>query len=118
YELIDGEVFVAPSPDAEHQRLSVRLSYYLYGYLREQPIGEVFTAPFDVELDEDNVFQPDLLVVLSEHGQRVGRHVRGAPDLVVEILSPSTAVRDRNVKLTTYAARGVAELWLAEPRTR
>ena len=119
YELIEGEVDVAPSPSMEHQRLSIRLAYALMKYFERKPVGEVLTAPMDVELDAANVYQPDLIVVLEENSRILTKaRVVGAPDLIVEILSSGTAMKDRNVKLQRYAKAGVREAWLADPARR
>lgn len=115
YELIEGEVEVAPSPNEKHQRVTLALAARIYVYLEANPIGRVYTAPFDVELDEGNVYQPDVLVVLEGGaGTITAKRVVGAPDLAVEVLSRGTALRDRNVKLRRYAAAGVREVWLAD----
>jgi len=119
YELIDGDAYVSPSPSRRHQWFVLELGRLLRNFLEQQPIGEVYVAPFDVDLDQENVFQPDLLVVLSGHADRLlESHVLGAPDLVVEVLSPSTTDRDRKQKFRQYAAKGVAEVWLADPNAR
>jgi len=115
YELIEGEVEVAPSPNEKHQRVTLALAARIYMYLESHAIGRVYTAPFDVELDEENVYQPDVLVVLEAGaGTITARRVLGAPDLAVEVLSKGTALRDRNVKLHRYGAAGVREVWLAD----
>src|SRR5206468_3747005 len=83
------------------------------------PVGRAYVAPFDVRFDEANVYQPDVLVVLEGHAARVTKkRVEGAPDLVVEVISPGTAVKDRNVKLRAYVRFGVREAWLVEAERR
>lgn len=119
YELIDGEAYVSPSPSRRHQEFIFELARLLGNYLEEHPIAKAFLAPLDVELDEENVFQPDVFVVLNTHSDRLlESHVVGAPDLVIEVLSPSNATRDRNLKFRRYAAKDVAEVWLADPNAR
>ena len=81
-------------------------------------IGRLFTAPIDVEFEPKNVFQPDAVVVLNIHLNRVAeKKIIGPPDLVVEIASPSTAVFDRLVKYEKYARAGITEYWLIKPTT-
>ena len=116
YELIDGEACMTPSPLEIHQRLVLNLASELLKYLDANPVGRVYVAPFDVELNASNVFQPDIIFILNEHGDRItASRVTGAPDLVIEILSPSTASRDKNIKFRTYASSGVHEVWIVEP---
>src|SRR5689334_23752760 len=91
HELIDGEHYVTPSPASKHQRVSGRLFGELYGFLKQTPIGEIFHAPFDVVLSRFDVVEPDLLIVLNGQSDLITeKHVRGAPAIVVEILSPGT----------------------------
>lgn len=116
YQLIDGELHMAPAPNLYHQKISWNLVKLLSCYLDTQQVGQAFCAPCDVYLDAHNVVQPDLLFVatgnlhiLAEDG------VRGAPDLVVEILSPATALLDTKTKRAIYARSGVKEMWLVDP---
>jgi Uma2 family endonuclease len=119
YELVEGEVFMTPAPGEAHQRVVVRLSRLLDEHLETTGQGRVYVAPFDVELDAENVFQPDLLVVLAAHLARVEpTHLAGAPDLAVEVLSPTSARRDRIVKLGAYARAAVPETWVIDPEVR
>ena len=119
YELIDGEVFVMPSPGELHQRLVARIWRGFDEYFDRHEAGRAYVAPFDVRFDEANVYQPDVVVVLEEHAGRVtAKRVEGAPDLVVEVLSAGTAVKDRNVKLRAYARFGVTEAWLVDAERR
>lgn len=114
-EIIDGEMFVTPSPIASHQTILVNLLRELLDYLKRHPIGKVFVAPLDVILSDYDVLQPDLLVVLNERKGIIKDWVRGAPDLAVEILSPTTEARDRGIKLKAYARFGVKEYWIVDP---
>ena len=116
-ELLDGELVMAPAPDLRHQRINTRLSALVHAFVNERNIGEVFHPPCDVVLSPTDVVQPDLIFVSRERKSilREGDAVRGAPDLVVEILSPSTADRDRKLKRALYAAHGVTEYWLVDP---
>jgi Uma2 family endonuclease len=119
YELIQGELFVAPAPNRHHQRIVVNLTYLLSHFLRGHKLGELYTGPFDVYLTNHDVLQPDIvyvgndrLAILTDEG------ALGAPTLVVEILSPTTAQQDRTTKKRIYAKNGVEELWLVVPSTR
>jgi Uma2 family endonuclease len=97
----------------------VRLSHYLFVHVELVGRGRVFTGPLDVELGPKDVFQPDVVVILNAHLDRVAaKKIIGAPDLVVEVASPSTAVFDRVVKYEKYAHAGIAEYWIVKPTTR
>ena len=117
-EIIEGELFVTPSPNLDHQRISRRIELAVANYLEAHPIGEIFDAPMDVILSDFDVLEPDLLVVLNEHREILKTWVEGTPDLVVEILSPSTSHRDRGLKLKAYARHGVTEYWIVDPEQR
>ncbi len=91
----------------------------LLKYLEEHPLGELYDAPFDVYLSENDVFQPDIVFVKRENfGVLTDAGVEGTPDFVVEILSPSNAYLDKKAKLRVYARTGVKELWVVDPETR
>lgn len=116
HELIDGAHCVTPSPATRHQRLSWRLAQVLGRYLDAHPIGEAFYAPYDVVLSVFDVVEPDLLLVLRDQiGVITHQHVRGAPALVVEILSSATREIDEGAKLRLYERSGVREYWLVDP---
>ena len=116
-ELLDGEFIMAPAPSIGHQRIDTRLVSSLHTFVKERCLGEVLCPPCDVVLSNTNVVQPDLLFVSREreHILRGGDNVQGAQDLVVEILSPSTAARDKSLKRDLYAKHGVLEYWLVDP---
>lgn len=119
YEVIGGELVMAPGPGSDHQAISRDLEFLLLRFVRERKLGEVFDAPLDVILDEDNVFQPDLLFVAAANLAIVRKAgVFGAPDLVVEVLSSSTAENDRYHKRDAYERSGVKEYWLVDPENR
>ena len=116
HEIIDGEHYVTPSPITKHQRVAVQLTFALAAYLRGHPIGEVFAAPFDVVLSDLDVVEPDLLYISRERADILtDKHVRGAPDLVIEILSPGTRKTDELVKRKLYERFGVNEYWVVDP---
>ena len=116
YEIIDGELFVTPAPSPIHQRVSRRLQRMLEDYFHSRGLGEVFNAPIDLILTFHDVVQPDLVVATP--AQVSARGIEGAPLLVVEILSPSTAKQDRTVKAQRYGALGVVHYWMVEPEAR
>ncbi|MBN8618967.1 MAG: Uma2 family endonuclease [Anaerolineae bacterium] len=112
-ELIEGEVILSPAPIPQHQRCSRRLLITLDSLI---PHGEVFDAPIDLLLDGENVLQPDLVWV-AEGGRCIitDKLLRGAPELVVEILSPGSTRLDRDTKFTVYERHGVREYWIVDP---
>ena len=119
YELLDGELVMAPSPNMRHQEIAARLFVLLYLFVEESTLGKVFDAPSDVVLWESGhrrVVQPDLLFISAARVDIITEaNVQGAPDLVVEILSPSTERTDRGYKRDLYALNGVGEYWQVEP---
>ena len=112
YELIDGEAYIIPAPDTDHQRAVLNLAIFLRQAIRD--LSEVFIAPLDVILADDTSLQPDVLLVRPDGRARLKRSVEGPPDLVVEILSPTSRRRDRGIKQITYARFGVGEYWLVD----
>ncbi len=120
YEAIGGELCVTPPPKFEHQRISHRLAVALDRILVAPGHGVVVAAPVGVEFpDTEEGVQPDLLFVSNERAGIIRRGwLRGAPDLVVEILSPSTAGRDRGKKLDLYRRHGVGEYWIVDRERR
>lgn len=120
YELIDGVPYMMSAPSPTHQRISVELATQLRTYLRGKRC-EVFPAPFDVRLNADQenntVVQPDISVICDPN-KIDERGCKGAPDMVIEILSPSTALYDQNTKFDKYLEAGVKEYWLVSPDER
>ncbi len=114
-EIIDGELIVSPSPFADHQRALLKLSTMIDAYLETHPIGEVFIAPLDNILAQEQVFQPDLFYIRKERLGIVSGWVFGPPDLAVEILSESSRRRDRIRKRELYEQFGVSEYWIVDP---
>lgn len=112
-ELIEGELFVTPSPTPLHQLIEHRLSVLLDQAIVQGGLGIVMSAPLDVILDEYTVLQPDLVAILRERRETFGeKGIEGAPSLAVEIESPSSTSRDRGDKKDLYARFGVPEYWL------
>jgi Uma2 family endonuclease len=113
YEVVRGVLLMSPAPEMAHQGVIAEI----FGYLREQIFfsrrGLVFTGPVDVVLAPKTTVQPDVLVILKEHLDRMQeKRVMGAPDLAVEVISPSSATYDRLVKYSVYEQAGVPEYWL------
>ena len=119
YQLIEGELFIAPAPNRYHQDITFNLEYILHEYLEEYPIRKLYHASFDVYLDEHNVFQPDIVFVSKARlSILTNAGAEGAPDFVVEILSPKTAQLDRVQKRQVYTRAGVQELWIINPERK
>ena len=114
HELIDGEHYVIPAPVRRHQQLSMRLIFALGSHLLEQPRGEVYAAPLDVILSDFDVVQPDVLFVSNERQEVLGEWIHGAPDIVIELLSPETRRRDEITKRRLYERVGVREYWIVD----
>jgi len=118
YEVIRGHLYVSPSPSAIHQRALSRLFSRLDRFVREQSLGEVFFAPFDILLPEGLAapVQPDLVFIRAgEEPDDVAQNFQGVPALVVEVLSPSTRRYDLGTKLGAYLEAGIPEVWFADP---
>jgi Uma2 family endonuclease len=116
HEIIDGEDFVSPAPFLRHQAIVRCFIAALHPFVQANGLGEVFPAPVDVLLSRHDIVQPDLVFIAKEHlGILTEANVQGAPDLVIEILSPSTRKRDQGIKLERYERFGVREYWLADP---
>jgi Uma2 family endonuclease len=116
YEIIDDELVVTPGPSTRHQRVVMRLASALHAFATARDLGEVLPGPVDVLFAEGDYFEPDIVFVAKERAHLIrDRGVEGPPDLVVEILSPSTAGRDRGIKLERYRLFGVAAYWVVDP---
>ncbi|WP_003544372.1 Uma2 family endonuclease [Desulfotomaculum nigrificans] len=114
YELIGGELIMVPSPKPRHQRVSAKISFQFESFLRQNPLGEVYYAPIDVLLG-DQVVQPDIIFISDNRLNIVGElNIQGAPDLVIEVLSPSTASYDKKKKGQIYLKYGVKEYWTVD----
>ena len=117
YELLDGDLMMVPAPNVKHQRVSARLHVELHRFIEDRGLGTLLYAPCDVVLSDADVVQPDLLFVSRDREEQLIKrdNVRGAPDLVIEILSPSSAKADRGLKRELYGRYGVTEYWLVDP---
>ena len=117
-ELVYGYVREPAMPSFGHQAILLRLATLLHSHVRDRKLGQVCSADVVLDKDLDLVVQPDLFFISNERMGMVDERVWGAPDLVVEIASPSTEHRDRTVKLAWYRKYGVRECWLVYPRDR
>lgn len=118
-EIIDGELIVTPAPIPPHELLTIELVFAFGAVVRPGRLGRLFTAPTDVLLPDGGALQPDLVFVRSERLGIVGRTaIEGPPDIVVEVLSPTTRSRDLGRKKALYALLGVPEYWLVDPERR
>ena len=116
YEVITGRLVMSPSPDTEHQRVSGNLYLSLRLWADQRDAGEVFAAPYDVVLGAEDICQPDLLFVFKARSSIVTKqNIQGAPDLIIEILSPGTSRQDWKDKKIAYEQHGVLHYWLVDP---
>ena len=119
YELIDGELIMVGAPNMEHQSIQVEIGWRVVTFVKDGDLGWVFNPPTDILLTDHHVVQPDLIFVSREREHIITEaNIQGAPDLVVEILSPSSSTRDRRDKFDLYATHGVAEYWMISPEAR
>ncbi len=112
---------MSPAPSPKHQEIIANLYGYLWDYLKKHAIGKVFFAPIDVILSENlaTPVQPDLLFIAKDRlGIVKEKFIDGAPDLIVEVLSPGNPTHDRQIKYQVYAQAGVREYWLIDPESQ
>ena len=119
WEIIRGELFMTPAPTTNHQRASRNLERILDDYVTEHDLGEMFYAPTDVVFSDTDITQPDLLYISKERGRIITEaNIQGAPDLIVEIKSPSTKKLDTQLKRRLYARYRVREYWVVDPESK
>lgn len=119
YEIIEGELFVTPSPFPDHQYPTGELFAILRQFVREHQLGNIWFAPFDVLISENTIVQPDVCFIRTENAPAEWViPYRGVPDLVIEVLSDSTYKIDEQIKFKSYEKAGVQEYWLVSPRTK
>jgi len=117
YEVINGELIMVAAPNTGHQFVSGNIYFELYRFIQKRKIGKILDAPVDVLLSESNVVQPDIFFVSKENSKIVTeKNISGAPDMVIEIISPSTAYYDLLEKKELYAVHGIKEYWIVEPK--
>ncbi len=116
FQLIAGEIIEMTSPSLYHQEVLLNLVSEFRNFLLKNKIGKVFVAPSDVYFSETEVYQPDIIILLNESFSKMKENkIEGAPDLVVEVLSPSTAYYDLKHKKSIYEKHGVREYWVVDP---
>ncbi|HEX5317278.1 MAG TPA: Uma2 family endonuclease, partial [Candidatus Kapabacteria bacterium] len=119
YELIDGQILIVPPPTTFHQTIAGFLFEKLSAFVRANGLGSVLFAPVNIYADKENVYLPDILFVRREKlGMIETDGIHGAPDLVIEILSPSNAYFDLKTKKEAYQRIGVREYWIVDPMDR
>jgi Uma2 family endonuclease len=118
-ELVHGDFYMVPAPSIRHQDILANISVILRRYVNENNTGKLLWSPVDVVFTDKDVVQPDILYISNERRDIITEaNISGAPDLVIEILSPGTADRDRQLKLRLYARHGVSEYWIVDPDER
>jgi len=116
YEIIEGEMIQKSAPTPMHQRICRKVMVILDKFINEKKAGEVLQSPIDVYLDDYNKPQPDLVYISNENKEIVtGNGIIGIPDLIIEVISPSSIIRDRIEKRNLYEKKGVKEFWLIDP---
>jgi Uma2 family endonuclease len=119
YEIIDGKLLMTPAPDTWHQSWTFEIAATLREHVKRHKLGRVFVAPVDVVLDPENTVQPDVVFVSSENAGIIQRRgIFGVPELLVELVSPSSVRRDRYDKKALYARFGVKEYWIGDPANK
>ena len=117
-ELIDGEIFMSAAPRVPHQGVILNLTAEFRAFAHPRRLGEVLLSPMDVHLPSGDIVEPDMIFVRKENLGIIKDWVRGVPDLLVEVLSPSHPERDLIVKRDLYARNGVGEYWIVDPADR
>ncbi len=119
YEIIEGDLLMAPAPFFAHQDINSELISRLRAYANNHQLGKVVTAPLDVILSAENIVQPDIVFIGKDNLKIIEQHgLVGAPDMVIEIISPTSIKRDRHDKFALYEKFGVKEYWLVDPANR
>lgn len=120
YEIIEGVLYVANAPSIEHQFTVSEIHFQLKLFIRDKELGQVYTSPLEVHLSETTrPVQPDVLFIRAQHQPPPStQFFEGAPDLIVEVISPSSIRLDRHIKFDAYEKSSVAEYWLADPKAR
>jgi len=119
YQLIGGKLVRTPAPSTYHQDISMKLSIKLGTFVMEKELGKIFHAPIDVYFEETETYQPDIIFISKERLEIIEEErIKGAPDLVIEILSPSTAYYDLKKKFKVYERHKVREYWIVDPEDK
>ena len=118
-QLIAGELVMSPAPIPLHQYIVGHFYAKMLQFVDKSSLGQVFSSPIDVRLNERNIFQPDILFISKEKAALIGeRMIEGPPDLVAEVLSPSSAYHDLRTKFRVYEQAGVQEYWIVDPERK
>lgn len=118
-EVIENILYMTPAPHFFHQEISSELHFAIVGELKKNDSGKCVAAPIDVFLDSENAFQPDIVFIAKENlGIIKDGRIRGAPDLIIEILSPGSEKNDKIIKRNVYERNGVKEYFIVEPKTK
>jgi Uma2 family endonuclease len=119
HEIIDGSLLMAPAPDTWHQSWLNDINLFLSQFVRQRKLGRIFIAPIDVVLDSENTVQPDIVFIAAANAGIIQRRaIFGTPDLLIELVSPSSVRRDRYDKKDLYARFGVKEYWIGDPANK
>ena len=117
YEIINGELVMVPAPRIIHQDIGFKIGNLLFNFNQQERYGKVLMSPVDVILSETNVIQPDILFISKERSHIITEtHIKGAPDFIIEIISPSSGYYDLIEKKELYAQYGVREYWIVDPK--
>ncbi len=116
YEVIEGELIMTPAPSFKHQKVLAKLGSLIFNYVNEKKLGEVVFSPVDVVLSDDIVLQPDIVYISNENtGIIKEAGIFGPPDMVIEVISPTSIYKDTHVKKRLYEQAGIKEYWLVFP---
>lgn len=116
YEILEGGLLMVPSPFSLHQAVSINLAFSLVTHVKENKLGKIFCAPFDVVLSEITVVQPDIIFISTNNsGILTEENIKGVPDILMEIISKSSRKNDEILKKRIYAQSGVNEYWIIDP---
>lgn len=119
YQLIGGELVMTPSPIPYHQDIILKLGSKLLSFIDNSNLGKVYIAPVDVYFSDTEVYQPDVIFISKKNLKIIGeKRIEGAPDIVIEVLSPSSAYYDLRLKKDLYEQSGVMEYWVVDPVQR
>ncbi|MFN0049509.1 MAG: Uma2 family endonuclease [Cytophagales bacterium] len=119
YQFIDQEIIEMPSPFTRHQKIIGKLFFIITSYAIKNNLGDIFVAPLDVELNKNNIFQPDIFFISTKNKDIItDKRIVGSPDLVFEVLSEGTAYLDYKKKKSVYEAEGVKEYWIVDPESQ
>src|SRR5258708_15354980 len=114
-----GDEFMTPAPNLGHQKIVGKLFRLLADFVESRKLGQVFVAPTDVLLSAHDIVEPDVTFVCEKRSEILTEdNIQGAPDLVIEVLSPSTQSQDRGPKLALYERSGISEYWIVDPSSK